>query len=118
MSTPAIPRMWWEDKKTACIMFYAGNKIDFMAFPDMFSHMDEDLIHLWKEKILLGLDLLTYYDTLFDDLSNTTVGYSFLTHSKNQCFAKRDHLVYELLKNTNLSARFLTNLKDMDGNRM
>jgi hypothetical protein len=60
------------------------------------------------DKILLGLQLFTYYDEIMGDMSNKSDQYSMTTHPKNKCFANQDRLAFVITKDPVLSARFLT----------
>jgi hypothetical protein len=118
LSTPAAPRVWWADEENFDIMFYAGNKIEFSKFPEIFKAMEVDLIALWENRILRGLKLLTYYDEIMDDMSNKSDRYSFIIHPKNKCFANRDRLAAAISKDPEQSGRFLTGIRGPDGNRL
>jgi len=116
--TPSVSRLWWGDEGDYSIMFYLGNKIEFNLFPTMFEAMVKNLIELWEKRILQGIDLLTFYDKIMDDMSNKSDQYSFLVHPRNKCFVKRDRLVQAICADSDLSSKFLTEVVGPDGNRM
>jgi len=114
-ATPSLPRLWWVDPDTFHTMMYEGNKIIFDDVSKVFNKMEDDLISTWEQHILLGLKLRVDYDELYDDISNTTVGYSFLNHSQNQCFTNRDRLVTAIINDPELSKQFLCDQIGPDG---
>jgi len=67
---------------------------------------------------LQGIDLLTFYDEIMDDMSNKSDRYSFLVHPRNKCFAKRDRLAQAICTDPDLLSKFLTEVVGPDGNHM
>jgi hypothetical protein len=114
-ATPSLPRLWWVDPDIFHIMMYEGNKITFDDLSKVFNMMEKDLITSWEDNVLLGLKLHIDYDELYDDISNTTVGYSFLEHSQNLCFRNRDQLVTAIVNDQELSKQFLCDQTGPDG---
>lgn len=85
MGTMRMPRIWWEDPEHHEKMIFQGHHIAFSDIRQMFAAMEQELITLWQQHILLGItDLrVDYSDSIREDLSNTTVGYSFLDDPLN-----------------------------------
>ncbi|KAF8425053.1 hypothetical protein L210DRAFT_3509366 [Boletus edulis BED1] len=111
--TMGLPHIWWTDTEAWMSLKYKGNSIAFSDLRDMFQDMENDLIAIWKDKILRGLPLRADYKDLVDDPSNTDVGYSFLFEPKNTCFQDRTRLVRAVIQGQGGFSRFL--LQDEDG---
>lgn len=60
----------------------------------MFSSNAQAIVDLWRVKVLQGVSACMHYEFLADDLSNKTVGYSFLTDHHNSYF-KEDQDILE-----------------------
>lgn len=106
-ATMSLPTVWWLDRVNYRTMAYRGNVIHFDDIKKMFIKLEAEIIQLFERKILCGLPLHVYYDSIADDLSNPTVGYSFLSDSRNIFFTKRDQLMRAILNNHQLNARFI-----------
>ena len=78
-SETLMPRIVWTDRTTYRTMRYKGTPISFNGLQSVFSKMEEDAIKCWENDVLMQLPLQVKYDQLFDDLSNTTVDYSFFS---------------------------------------
>ena len=75
----AMPCIWWLDHVTFKSMLYKGTPPHPADVCKVFTCMEESTIALWENNILLGLPLCVEYGDLVDDLTNTSIGYSFLT---------------------------------------
>ncbi|KAF8120689.1 hypothetical protein EV363DRAFT_1188557, partial [Boletus edulis] len=105
--TMGLPCIWWTDTETWTSLKYKGNAIVFSDLHNMFQDMEDDLITIWKDKVLRGLQLRVDYQELVDDPSNTDVGYSFLFDPKNTCFQDRTRLVHAVVEGQGGFSRFL-----------
>jgi hypothetical protein len=74
----SLPRIWWTDRVAYQSMLYMGSPLHLADIRKVFPAMEESTIDLWKNKVMLGLPLRVSYGNLLDDLTNTSVGYSFL----------------------------------------
>jgi len=110
-----VPRVWWLDRKDFQIMSYLGNTIKINKFPAMLSKMEDDLIHIWENDVLLGLGLRVNYQTLHDDITNKTPGYSFLDHPKNKGLKTQDLLMKAIIQDPHLSKLYLCPQSGPDG---
>ncbi|KAF8440922.1 hypothetical protein L210DRAFT_3645155 [Boletus edulis BED1] len=90
---------------------YKGSSIAFANLCDMFQNMENNLITIWKDKILHGLPLRVDYQDLVDDPSNTDISYSFLFDPKNICFQDHIHLVCTVIEGQGEFSRFLLQQK-------
>lgn len=106
-STMALPAIWWLDQIHFQTMAYKGNRIEFDNIKAMFVKLEVDIIQIFEEKILCGQHLHFLYDAIADDLSNGTVGYSFITDPRNPFSANQDQLMHAVLSNKELNARFI-----------
>lgn len=109
-----LPRIWWTDRKQYRSMLYLGRPVEFSNIQKMFVHMEMELITMWETNILCGLSLHIPYHELFDDLTNTAVGYSFLSDPANPFHQNRDKLLLGILESPLLRERFITDF-DADG---
>jgi len=114
-SATSMPRVVWIDRKTHRTMRYHGHTVEFNKLQNVFQKMEQDVIHLWEKEILLGLPLHVTYTSIYDDLANIDVGYSFLSDVRNTMFHDRDRLANAILAHPVLSKTFLTGLKDENG---
>ncbi|KAG6819291.1 hypothetical protein H0H93_013337 [Arthromyces matolae] len=107
-STISLPKVWWTDSRSYQVLAYEGNSITFSGVKDMFTVIEQDVIDLWERKVLMNLSLHLPYTSLVDDLSNTTVGYSFISDSRNPFMADKDQLMRAVLNDPNLHDRFVS----------
>ena len=114
-SETTMPRIVWTDRTTYRSMRYRGSPVTFDGLQKVFSKMEEDAVTIWERDVLMDLPLQINYTQLFDDLSNTTVGYSFLSDARNSCFSDRDLLANAIIEHPVLSKRFLTDSCDGRG---
>lgn len=105
--TMSLPRIWWTDRTNFHTMLYKGDKISLNEIQSSFQAMELDLVKLWETNILCGLSLKVAYSELADNLTDTSVGYSFLSDSRNHCFREKDLLAKSILLDENLKTRFL-----------
>jgi hypothetical protein len=100
-------RVVWTDRRSYREMRFEGNAISFDKFSEMADHMHQDAIELFENRLLLGTRLRISTDGIVDDLSNTQVGYSFLTDRRNSTLANTDKLINIILDNPRLSEQFV-----------
>ena len=111
----SMPRIMWTDREHYQTLRYLGSIIEFPKLHDVFEQMENDAIHLWETQILMGCNLSVKTKNICDDLTNSSVGYSFLTDPRNTQFHLRDQLFSQVLSNADLRKRFLTCQSDSDG---
>lgn len=111
-NTISLPRVVWTDDQSHSEMRYCGAPITITNIADMCSEMEKDAVKMWEEKVLLGLDLRVQYDHVYDDLTNTTSGYSFLTDHRNPSFHNRHLLLKAIYDNEDLRSEFLVAQKE------
>ncbi|KAG6382208.1 hypothetical protein JVT61DRAFT_861 [Boletus reticuloceps] len=112
--TMGLPHIWWTDTEAWTSLKYKGNSINFSDLRDMFQDMENDIITIWKDRVLRGLPLRVDYQNLVDDPSNTNVGYSFLFDPKNTCFQDRTRLVRAVVEDQGGFSGFLMQ-QEQDG---
>ncbi|KAG6877334.1 hypothetical protein C0993_008522 [Termitomyces sp. T159_Od127] len=106
-STMSLPTVWWLDRENYRTMAYKGNRIEFDDIKKLFVRLEAEIIELFEKKILCGLSLHVTYQSIADDLSNPTVGYSFISDSRNPSFTNKDLLMRAILDSPALSSRFV-----------
>ncbi len=114
-SATVMPRVIWTDHTTYQSMRYHGHPVEFNKFQDVFRKMEHDAIELWEKDILLGLPLHISYTSIYDDLANIDVHYSFLSDPRNTMFLDRDQLAKAIISHPVLSKTFLTGLTNDEG---
>lgn len=78
----SMPKIWWiRDDGTE--MEWLGDSIKLDNIQEMIASMSREMVEHFQTKILLGKDIRVPYERLTEDMSNTTVGYSFLTDHRN-----------------------------------
>lgn len=105
-NTPSLPRSIWTDRINWTSMLYLGNPISMDQIQKVFADLEDLTCTTWEKKVLCGLDLRVDYEGISDDLTNTDVGYSFLTDPRNTMFHSRDRLALAILQDPILRARF------------
>ncbi|KAG5335205.1 hypothetical protein C0989_001870 [Termitomyces sp. Mn162] len=106
-STMALPRVWWLDRKHYQTMLYEGCQVTFSNIQCTFVKIEHVLIKAWQQNVLCGLNLHAQYNDLADDLTNTAVGYSFITDPRNPFNQHCDSLITAILKDPLLRKRFI-----------
>ena len=106
--TPSLPRSIWTDRVNWTSLLYKGDPLNLNQIQNMFLDLERITCHQWEHKVLMGLKLRVDYERLADDLTNTEVGYSFLSDPRNKMFHKRDRLALAILGNPQLRAHFTT----------
>jgi len=110
-----MPRIVWTDHENYHTMRYLGNVIEFSEIHNVFEQMEKDAICLWETQVLMNCKLSVKTQNICDDLTNSTVGYSFLTDPRNTQFQSRDLLFSEIFRNDALRKQFITDRTDSDG---
>ncbi|KAG6893165.1 hypothetical protein C0993_001865, partial [Termitomyces sp. T159_Od127] len=106
-STMSLPRVWWLDRQNFQTMLFEGTPIAFEDIKKVFVDIEQDLVQRWEEDVLCGLQLECSYSNLTDDLTNTAVGYSFLSDRRNPFAAVKDSLITAVLDHPTLRKRFI-----------
>lgn len=104
--TPCLPRSIWTDRINWTSMLYLGNSVSMNQIQQVFANLEDTTCSYWESKVLCGLQIRVDYERIADDLTNTDVGYSFLTDPRNTMFHTRDRLALAILKDPVLRARF------------
>jgi hypothetical protein len=106
-TTMTLPKIVWVDRINWTTLLYEGTSISLQQIIGIIREMEKDLIEAWENNVLLGLKVRIEYDKIFEDLSNTDVGYSFLKDPCNDIFKDQDHLLVAIVKDPVLQKRFL-----------
>jgi hypothetical protein len=105
-NTPSLPRSIWTDRTTWRSMLYQGNPISIEQIQQVFANLEDITCSQWEDKVLCGIKIRVDYERVADDLTNTDVGYSFLTDPRNTMFHSRDRLALAILQDPKLRAHF------------
>ncbi|KAH9828612.1 uncharacterized protein C8Q71DRAFT_719204, partial [Rhodofomes roseus] len=106
-STMGLPRIWWKDQAKWRSLLYKGDLVCLDQVEELFRKQEEDLVALWKDKVLLGLDLRVDYDTIKEDLSRDDVGYCFLNDPRNRNLHSRTLLLEAVTRDDILVTKLL-----------
>ena len=102
----SMPKMMWQDDGDQELMF-KGHLFSMAAFRSMFNTQVEITTSLLLNEVLLGLDLPDlFHDRIYDDLSNTVPGYSFLTDPKNNFHKHSQFLIQAMINSETSRNRF------------
>lgn len=105
--TMGLPRLYWPNHDDCSVFNYRGTQLALEDIRTMFHATEDQLIHLFEEDIMMGLNLKTTRKHLAEDLSNTAVGYSFLADNRNQFLSSRSLMLETVFKTPALRDRFL-----------
>jgi hypothetical protein len=108
-STMSLPRIWWSDRETHHTLLYKGDEIKFSAIEQAMLEMEASAVQLWEANVMCGTRLrVDYGNVVADDLSNATVGYSFLIDPRNRSLQHHStKLAGAILKDPALCGRFI-----------
>ena len=95
-------------------MRFDGHPISVQKLQEIYTLLQNKAIHLWENKILLGLKLHAMYGVLSDNLSSTKPGYCFLDDDHNPFKSQMNDLGNAIFSNPQLFQLFMT--KDASGN--
>lgn len=117
-ATPSAPRSWWTDRVNWTSLLYRGNAVTLDGIRQVFVELERLTISQWEDSVLMGLNTRAEYgSSIADDLTNTDVGYSFLTDPRNKVFHSRDRLAAAILADPRLRAHFTIPTEDGSGIR-
>lgn len=88
-------------------MRYKGDELQLADVRSMFATMEHDMEQMWEEDVLLRSGLYVKYPSISEDLSNRSMGYSFLQDLRNPFAAHRTTLANHILQTPWLHARFV-----------
>ncbi|KAG5633746.1 hypothetical protein H0H81_005578 [Sphagnurus paluster] len=110
LSTMGPPHIWWEDRLAFRTMLYQGNRIQFDDICKLFVELERLAVEAWEQDVLCGLGIRINYGNLVDDLTNRSVGYSFISETRNPFHANRDLLLEHILTSPTLRSRFISGI--------
>ena len=106
-STRATPHIWWLDRENLSSLSYQGHCINFADICQIFYETEKLLVETWEKKILQGLDISTFCETIVDDLTKKDVGYSFLLDPRNVELRDHTHLIQAIVHGRGKFKHFL-----------
>jgi hypothetical protein len=106
-TTMGLGRVLWVDRINWTSLLYQGTSISLDQMIEVNCHMEDKLIEVWEQKVILGLQVKVKYGRLVENLSNTNVGYSFLTDPRNEPFKAQDLLLLAIVESEEQRSRFL-----------
>lgn len=105
-STPLPPRIWWTDPGTYHAMQYKGHSLTFDHLKTIFTNLETKVVTMWKDQVLMGLDLYASYGLLVDNLTEMRPGYCFLEDPDNGLLQHRDSLMQAIVSSHTHRNRF------------
>ncbi|KAF5318208.1 hypothetical protein D9611_015078 [Ephemerocybe angulata] len=90
------------------LMLFEGKKITLDNVGTVFGNLDAQMLRIFKEEILFGLDLHVDYTILADNMSSPTPGYCFLDDPGNPFKDRMYDLGNKVFTTPALFARFMT----------
>lgn len=118
MSTPGLPSTVF---LSDTVMMFRGSRIDFNDVRKMFAAQGEELVKQWEQHVSLGLyDTLTIPqpETVADDFTNKSNGYSYLSDPRNPYRHERTTLLRAVLADPYLRKRFTNGVDAVTGRPM
>ncbi|KAG6819212.1 hypothetical protein H0H93_014238 [Arthromyces matolae] len=106
-ATMSLPQVWWTDRPKFMEMLYHGERIHFDNIRKTFIELEQRLVDCYDNNVLLQTSVYVKYGHLRDDLSNTSVGYSFMSDPANPFGKDRDCLLRAFLERPDLKNRFV-----------
>lgn len=110
-----LPRVWWTDRNTYTSMLYEGNAITFPDISKLYVELERLAVEAWEVDVLCGLSIRSSYGDLADDLTSTSVGYSFISDPRNPFLQDRDKLLHGILDDMPLRNRFVASFDAVSG---
>lgn len=111
-NSPVLPKTLWVDRDTHEELMWQGYNVKLDHLRQGCARLETQMVKRWEEDILMGLDLRVEYDRIVEDLTNDTVGYSFLTDHRNGMFLDRDRMIRAVMADPILRARFFDQQPD------
>lgn len=105
-TTVSVAKVFWTSPEYD-LLIYRGTPIPFKQLPVMFQAHEDQMVQIFQEQVLLGLDLSVTYSHIFDDTSNNTPGYSFIHDTRNPFRKCKTMLIDAILASPELSAQFI-----------
>ncbi|KAJ3551763.1 hypothetical protein NP233_g13016 [Leucocoprinus birnbaumii] len=106
-TTMTTPLIWWVDNKNWTELLYRGARVSIQAIRNSIADLDAEMIDVWENQVLCGLDVRINYPNICDDTSSKRVGYSFLTDSRNPQLQHPTALLDAIQKHPDLSRKFI-----------
>jgi hypothetical protein len=102
-----LPKVVWLDRVTYLTLLFKGDPVEFTNFPAMLDSQEQEMMRIWEEDVLLGKSLAVKSPFIYDDLSETRPGYSFMSDRRNKIFHSKTILLNAILADPLLHKRFV-----------
>jgi hypothetical protein len=110
----SLPHIWWLDHVNWHDLLYLGQHITFQHIQTVFSTLEDHIIHLWEDKIMLGLNLHVKYGVVADNLMQTKSGYCFLEDLANPFSQYKKALSNAIFAHPQLRKQFITSANTLN----
>lgn len=106
--TMGLPRIWWKDSEGYTEMLYRGETLKLDQLRTIVANAEEELVRIWREDVIMGLNLYVNWKGVKDDMTNMDTGHSFLTDPRNKKHFDGISLVQAIQSTPHLQAKFCT----------
>ena len=106
-STLAAPKLWWTDHVAYSALRFEGKPLTLAQLNQVFHTLEQQLIKVWTQDVLMGLDVHATYAELADNLTESRPGYSCFDDHDNSLHSQRGNLYKAVLSSPALAKRFL-----------
>jgi hypothetical protein len=107
-TTTSMPTIYWTDRENWTSLLYKGHPLNLDMVYQVITTLEEDLVSTWEKKVLCGLKIRVDYNTVREDLTDQSVGYSFLIDNRNKTsFGQRDRLLVAIVEDPSVRDHFL-----------
>ncbi|KAF7967200.1 hypothetical protein HWV62_35150 [Athelia sp. TMB] len=93
-NSPSLPKVMWVDRKNYTHLVFQGHDVRLDDLRKACMVLQQNTQKHWCNEVLMGLDLrVVYGNSIAEDLTNSKVGYNFLSDQRNTAFRDRDRLI-------------------------
>ncbi|KAK7001578.1 hypothetical protein R3P38DRAFT_2558915 [Favolaschia claudopus] len=97
MSTMPLPSIVFLDREAWTAMYFKGQHFSLEKLRKILAALEVEIMRLWTEKVMLGLNLRVDYTNLVDNLQNQKPGYSFIQEPTNPFVQHKNTFLQTLL---------------------
>ena len=107
-TTTSMPTIYWTDRENWTSLLYKGHPLNLDMVYQVITTLENDLVSTWENKVLCGLKIRVDYHAIGEDLTDQSVGYSFISDNRNKAsFGQRDRLLVAIVEDRSVRDRFL-----------
>lgn len=111
-NSPSLPKIIWVDRDNYEELMWQGYNVKLDHLRQACVVLEKQTVKRWEVDVMMNLNLRVDYDEIVEDLSNTTVGYSFLADHRNVMFKDRDRMIRAVIADPALKRFFFDQQPD------